>query len=231
MRAVNLLPKDSARGRGFGGQNLPALVGGGMGFLVVASLAGGYLSASSKVSAAQSALTAAQKQLASTPKPPATPTNTTPTVPQPTAAAAQEQPRLQAVSAILSQRIAYDRILREFSAVLPSDVWILSVAMTQPVNGATDGFTISGTTYSYDSVARMLARMNLIPDLTGVQLTSVSGGGKLVQFGIGASIKGAAAPPAPAATAPAPAPVVASTDTTSTDTTSGGSASAAGSGQ
>jgi Tfp pilus assembly protein PilN len=230
MRAVNLLPKDGAKGGSLGSHNLPALVGGGMGFLVVAALAGGYLSESSKVSSAQSALTAAQQQLASTPKPPAA-SAPKPAPPQATAAAAQEQPRLQAVSAILSQRIAYDRILREFSAVLPSDVWILSVAMTQPVNGATDGFTISGTTYSYDSVARMLARMNLIPDLTGVQLTSVSGGGKLVQFGIGASIKGAAAPPAPAATAPAPAPVVASTDTTSTDTTSGGSASAAGSGQ
>jgi len=225
MRAVNLLPRDSARGGGLSSPNLPALVGGGMGFLVVAALAGGYLSASSKVSSAQQALTAAQQQLASTPKPPASSGAKTPVVPQPTAAAAQEQPRLQAVSAVLSQRIAYDRILREFSAVLPSDVWILSLAMTQPVAGATNGFTINGTTYSYDSVARMLARMNLIPDLTNVQLASVSGAGHLVQFSIGATIKGAAAPPAPAVPAAAPAP--AATDTTSTDTSGGASAAGA----
>lgn len=223
MRAVNLLPRDSAKAGSFGGQNLPALVGGGMGVLVVAALAGGYLSASSKVSAAQSALTAAQAQLASTPKPPAPPK--TPKVnSNPTAAAAEEQPRLQAVSAILSQRIAYDRVLREFSAVLPSDVWILNLSMSQPSGVAPGGFQISGSTYSYDSVARMLARMNLIPDLTNVQLASVAGGsgGGLVQFNISATIKGAPAAAAPATAAPAPAPAPAATDTTSTDTTTTG---------
>jgi Tfp pilus assembly protein PilN len=213
MRAVNLLPKDSRGGKSLSAQQLPAVVGAGMGFVVVAALAGGYLSASSKVKTAQSDLTAAQQQLASTPLPPApqTPVNTTPS-----AVSAEQAPRLQAVSAVLSQRIAWDRVLREFSLVLPNDVWILSLQMAAPSGtAATNGFTVTGSTYSYDSVARLLSRMYLIPDLTGVTLGSVAGSDKLVQFSVNASIKGGVAP-----AAPAPAPTPAPTDTTSTDTTS-----------
>ena len=125
-------------------------------------------------------------------------------------------------SLALSQRIAWDRILREFSLVLPSDVWISSLSMTAPAAGATTtaataatGFTIQATTYSYDSVARMLSRMQLIPDLTNVTLSPANKSGRLVQFGISANVKGAAAPPAPA-----PAVVPPSTDTTTTGSSS-----------
>ena len=214
MRAVNLLPRETRASRSVTAQNLPAEVGAGMGFLVVAVLAAGYLSAGSKVSTAQLALDDANAQLAATPLPPKaeTPTNTTPPV-----VAAEQAPRLQAVSSALSQRIAWDRILREFSLVLPNDVWVSSVDMSAPSAGTTDGsrFTLSGTTYSYDSVARMLTRMNLIPDLTGVTLESTSRQDRLVQFGVSASVKGAAVPAAPA---PAPA-AAASTTTTETTTT------------
>ena len=216
MRAVNLLPRESRSQRSVTAQNLPAVVGGGMGLLVVAVLAAGYLSGSAKVASAQKDLDAANAQLAQTP----VPAQTAPPAPvdaTPPAVAAEQAPRLQAVSAALSQRIAWDRILREFSLVLPTDVWISSLSMTAPTAGAADGFTIQGSTYSYDSVARMLTRMALIPDLTGVTLQSTSGDGKLVQFGLAASIKGAPAPPAPA---PAPAPVT--TDTTSTDSSGSG---------
>jgi Tfp pilus assembly protein PilN len=215
MRAVNLLPRESRSQRSVTAQNLPAVVGGGMGFLVVAVLAAGYLSASSKVAGAQRDLDAANAQLAQTPVPAAT-QPATPVNPTPPAVAAEQAPRLQAVSAALSQRIAWDRILREFSLVLPSDVWISSLSMSTPTVAGGNGFTIAGSTYSYDSVARMLTRMSLIPDLSGVTLQSTSGDGSLVQFGLAASIKGAALPPAPA---PAPAPVT--TDTTSTDSGSG----------
>jgi Tfp pilus assembly protein PilN len=213
MRAVNLLPRESRRDRSVTAQNLPAVVGGGIGFVVVAALAAGYLSASSKVASAQRDLDAAKARLAATPVPPAPaqPVDTTPA-----AVASEQGPRLQAVSAALSQRIAWDRILREFSLVLPSDVWISSLSMSAPTAGATNGFTISGTTYGYDSVARMLSRMTLVPDLSQVVLQSTAKSGRLVQFGLAASIKGAPAPPVPS---PAPAP--ASTDTTSTDSGSG----------
>jgi Tfp pilus assembly protein PilN len=115
---------------------------------------------------------------------------------------------------VLGQRIAWDRILRDFSQALPPDVWISSLNMAAPTAGATNGFSITATTYSYNSVARMLSRMALVPDLTGVTLQSTTRSGRLVQFSLSATIKGAAAPAAPAPVA-APAP---STDTTSTDT-------------
>jgi Tfp pilus assembly protein PilN len=215
MRAVNLLPKETRGSRSIAAQNLPAVVGGGMGIIVVAALAGGFLSASSKVKAAQADLTAAQTQLAQTPVPPTpqTPVNTTPD-----AVSAEQAPRLQAVSSVLSQRIAWDRVLREFSMVLPNDVWILSLQLAAPATaGATNGFSISGSTYSYDSVARMLSRMYLVPDLTGVTLASVSGSDKLVQFSVNASIKGGVPAPAPTPVAP-PTTGSTSTDTTSTGT-------------
>ena len=218
MRAVNLLPRESRSSRSVTAQNLPAVVGGGLGFLVVAALAAGYLSASSKVGAAQTELTAAQAQLAATPVPPAPKAQVNST---PTEALSQQAPRLQAVSSALSQRIAWDRVLREFSFVLPTDVWLQSVAMSAPAGGSSDtgtgtsasGFSVTGTTSSYESVARLLSRMYLVPDLEQVTLSQVSGSDKLISFSISAGVKSGAAP---AAATPPAAPVAPPADT-STD--------------
>jgi Tfp pilus assembly protein PilN len=215
MRAVNLLPRDAERERRTAERRLPALVAAATGAVVFAVLAGGYLMQSAKVGDAQRALDAANAQLAATPVPPAVKA-------QPTAAAAdaQRQPRLQAVSLALSQRIAWDRILREFSLVLPNDVWLGSLSLSAPsaaVPGIAaapgTGLQLTGTTYSYDSVARLISRLALIPDLSGVTLGNSSRTKNLVTFGVNAGVKGAPAPPA----APVPPP------TTSTDTTSGAS--------
>ena len=216
MRAVNLLPRETRASRSITAQHLPAVVGGATGFVVVAALAAGFLNASSKVSDAQSALNSANAQLAQTPLPPPP---EQPKNPTPTAVVNARAPRLQAVASVLGQRIAWDRILREFSQALPSDVWISSLNMAAPTAGSTNGFSITATTYSYNSVARMLSRMALVPDLTGVTLQSTTRSGRLVQFGLSASIKGAPAPPAPA---PVAAPTDTSTDTTSTDTSGSG---------
>ena len=220
MRAVNLLPRDLSRQRRrLSAESLPALVGAGTGLAVVAVLAGGYLVESSKVSDAQQQLDAAKVQLASTPLPPPAPKQPPASV-TPSVVTSEQQPRLQALSAALSQRIAWDRILREFSLVLPSDVWLNSLTMAAPTGAAgapsSSNFTIGGSTYSYDSVARLLSRLSLIPDLTGVVLTNTATSGRLVQFSVDATVKGAPAPAAPAA------PAV-TTDTTSTGTTTTGS--------
>ena len=211
MRAVNLLPQDSSRGRLVGSKNLPAIVGAALGVIVVASLAGGYLMQSAKVADARRGLDAAKVQLAKTPLPPPPPK-------QPvalTAVMSQEQPRLEAVAGALSQRIAWDRILREFSLVLPNDVWLSSLQLTAPAAAAGaasgTGLTISGSTYSYDSVARLLSRLSLIPDLTQVTLGTTTTGGKLVTFSATAAVKGAPAAAVPPAAA----------TTTSTTTTTG----------
>ena len=206
MRAVNLLPGEGRyHHRGISQERVPALVGAATGALVVAVLAGGYLLQSSKVSDAQQQLDAAKVQLASTPLPPPPP-KVAPAPVTPAVVTTEQQPRLQALSAALSQRIAWDRILREFSLVLPTDVWLTSLTMNAPQGSAagtsSNGtLTLSGTTFSYDSVARLLSRMSLIPDLAGVQLSSTTSSNNLVQFSVGASVKGGPAPAAPAAPA------------------------------
>ena len=198
MRAVNLLPRDAKRASG-AGQNLPALVAACAGVLVVALLAGMYLLGNSKVASAQRGLDAAKTELAATPLPPATPR----TLALPPAVAAAQQPLLAAVSSALSQRIAWDRILREFSLVLPTDVWLTTLTLTTPPAGplSTTGVSLSGTTYSYDSVARLLSRLSLVPDLGQVTLSNTSRTGRLIQFTVNAGVKGAPLAPQPAAPA------------------------------
>ncbi len=98
------------------------------------------------------------------------------------AVTAEETARLQAVSGALATRIAWDRILREFSLVVPDDVSITTLNLTAPPTVAAvpgeapaatpTGLVLIGTTYSHDSVARLLERLMLIPDLTDVTLTS-----------------------------------------------------------
>jgi Tfp pilus assembly protein PilN len=59
---------------------------------------------------------------------------------------------------------------------------------------------IAGSAYSYDSVARLLSRLALVPDLSDVTLASTGAAGdgstSQVQFNITATVKGAPAPAA-----------------------------------
>jgi Tfp pilus assembly protein PilN len=173
---------------------------------VVVVIAGGNLVESTRVSSAQKALNNAQLALGNTPLPPKNPAVT----PPPAAVVAQLQPRLSAVTEALGSRIAWDRILREFSLVLPSDIQVDALTLTQPIAGSTTsttgttGLTLSGVTYSYDAVARLVSRLSLIPDLRNVQLSNTAVNQGVVQFSITAGVKGAA-PTTPAAV-PAPAP-------------------------
>jgi hypothetical protein len=209
VRAVNLLPGESKNASR--GAPQPAVLAAAIsGVIAVTVIGGGNLIQTSRVASAQKTLNAAKLQLAATPLPPKTPHVT----PPPPVVAQQMQPRLQAVSSALATRIAWDRILREFSLVLPSDIQINSIALTQPAAKAAsaNGLQLTGVTYSYDGVARLLSRMALVPDFTGVTLanTSVSQGtANVVTFTINAGIKGSPATAAPVA------PPVAGTTTTS----------------
>ena len=233
MRAVNLLPSGSESRKSFRKEDPAVVVGSALGAVVLVALSVGFMNVHSKVNAEQQKLTTARTELAKlslTKKPPivSKPVVTTPIVPVP-AVTSEEQPRLTAVTSALSTRIAWDRILREFSLVLPSDVTLTALTLTAPpapvaaVPGApapaaaTQGLSMTGSAFSHDGVARLLSRLMLIPDLTGVTLanSSVSGVGASagVQFSISAGVKGAPAPPAP--------PVA--TEPVTTDTTTGAS--------
>jgi Tfp pilus assembly protein PilN len=205
MRAVNLLPGESKAAARRAPQ--PAVLAGAItGFVAVAVIGGGNLVQATRVSSAQKTLNAAKIQLAATPLPPKTPQVT----PPPAAVAQQMQPRLTAVSGVISTRVAWDRVLREFSLVLPPGIQVQSLALTEPsaITASSQGFQLNGVTYTYDDVARLLSRMALIPDLTDVTLKSSGINNNVVSFEITANVKGAPVPVTP------PAPTVPTTTTT-----------------
>ncbi|HEY4412959.1 MAG TPA: PilN domain-containing protein [Gaiellaceae bacterium] len=195
MRAVNLLPGESKGGVSRNAPQPAVLAAAITGFAAVIVIGGGNLVQTARMSSAQKTLNAAKIQLAATPLPPKTPEVT----PPPPAVAQQMQPRLAAVSNVISSRIAWDRILREFSLVLPPGIQVQSLALTAPsvVTASAQGFDLIGLTFTYDDVARLLSRMALIPDLSNVTLKSSGINQGVVSFEITADIKGAPVPVSP----------------------------------
>jgi Tfp pilus assembly protein PilN len=197
MRAVNLLPGDDAKRSK---TNVPVLVGVAGTVVVCALLSFMFLSASSQVHDKQNELNAINAQIAVIPPPP-------PPDAAGAALASQQKARLTALSGALSKRVAWDRVLRNLSLVLPSDVWLSTLSASSPASpasaavpipaaGATPtGFLLSGYTYSQQGVARLLSRLEVLPDLTNVQLQNSSqsliGTQNIVQFVIAASVRGA----------------------------------------
>jgi hypothetical protein len=194
---------------------------------VIIALATGFMNVHSKVSAEQGKLDAARAELAQLSlrkrqhPAPAKHVKAKIVIPVP-AVTSEEQPRLQAISTALSARIAWDRILREFSLVLPNDIKVTSISLTAPTasapgaaaGGSSQGLSMAGSAFSHEGVARLLSRLMLIPDLTNVTLSSSTGvtNGTGVQFSISAGVKGAIAPPAP----PVAVPRVQTTTTSTT---------------
>jgi Tfp pilus assembly protein PilN len=170
VRAVNLLPGDIAGG-GRKVPPLPVLVACVGAVLVAAVTAVMFLSASSNVAAKRRALEQTQAQYNAIPAPAAE----SPVVSQ---LPQQRQTRVTALATALGQRVAWDRLLREVSQVVPSDVWLVTLNALSPAlapasasaSSATQGFIVTGCTYSQDSVARFLARLQVVPDLTGMTL-------------------------------------------------------------
>jgi Tfp pilus assembly protein PilN len=228
MRAVNLLPREAAKQRTSLSAQKPALVGAGCGVFVTGVLALMFMHESGTISSAQKELEKTKQELANTPRP----VKGAPTVDPNAQLAGEKSARITAVSTVVGARIGWDRILREFSLVLPDDVSLTSLTLQTPQGStatpygtspvAPTSLTIVGNTYSHDSVARLLARLALIPELTNVMLSSdassaVPGAGdsgpSLISFTITAALKVAPG----AATLTAPPPVVAPPPTT-TDT-------------
>jgi Tfp pilus assembly protein PilN len=207
MRAVNLLPKDSARRAG---PPVPTAVAATViGGLVLVSLMISVLllSAHGKVKSRELELAQKQAELAAIPVPAQS------RLQQQDALVADKSARVAALNAALSKRIAWDRVLREFALVLPDDVWLLSLSATAPssaaatpVAGASStsssstpalggqlGFSIEGYTYSHDAVARLLTRLAIVPDLQQVQLISSQqaklGHRTIIHFKISANVR------------------------------------------
>lgn len=172
MRPVNLLPRDLS-GDGRKTPPLPVLVGCIGTVLVTAALALMFLSASSSVASKRKALLDVEAQFAALPALPTAPSVDS-KIPQET------QTRVSALATALGQRVAWDRLLREVSQVVPSDVWLVTLSAQSPAvapaatlttgGSLPEGFTVTGCTYSQDSVARFLARLDIVPDLANMTL-------------------------------------------------------------
>lgn len=178
MRAINLLPRDDVR-RGPQKSQWIVLVPVVLAVLLAAVLSAMFLSGSGTVKDKQAELATLQDELHAIPTPDASRVKTQ------TALAADKQARVTALSGALSRRVAWDRVFRELSLVLPNDVWLATISAKAPVPSSTaipaapaaagatvaaTGFTIDGYTYSHPAVARLLSRLAVVPDLVNVQL-------------------------------------------------------------
>jgi len=202
MRAVNLLPRDTGQ-RTIKKESLPVLIGACSGVLVAAVLGAMFMMGSGKIAAQQRKLDDLNRIYHALPPPPAGPSAAQQQL------AGEQSARVTALSTALTSRVAWDRVFREFSLVLPEDVWLTTLTAKSPISpvtnvatstpgGAPSQFTIQGRTYSHDGVARLLSRLQVVPDLTNVQLLSSTlskvGGQDVVDFSIAADIKVSGAP-------------------------------------
>jgi len=179
MRAVNLLPRDEQRERFQTARTSLFLAGGGV---MVATALAMFLaySAGGDASDSRAQLQAVETEIANLPKV-ADAVVTHGTIVR------ERSDRVAALSAALSTRVPFDRLLREISFVLPGDAWLTQLDATAPVSAvpavagaapppptttAPAGVSIEGATYSHDSVARVLARLSVVPSLENVRLTS-----------------------------------------------------------
>jgi Tfp pilus assembly protein PilN len=199
VQAINLLPRDDAR-RGGPAQWI-VLIPVAAAVLLVALTCAGFLSASGKVKSREAELAALQDELAAIPTPDAS------NVQSQNALASDKQTRVSALGTALSRRVAWDRVFRELSLVLPDDVWLATLAAKAPVPSsvaaapattpgvsvAATQFTLDGYTYSHAAVARLLSRLAVVPDHVNVQLQQSTltkvGSAQVVHFVIAADIR------------------------------------------
>lgn len=198
MRSVNLLPRDDTKKRRQPG---PVMLTGVLGtVLVTAVICGAFLMASSGVTEKQSDVDALRAELAATPAAPAEPAGQS-------GLESEKSQRVAKLSSALAARVAWDRVLREVSLVLPEDVWLESLNANTPEPnfvpqpGQTEappgGFSLTGYTYSHDGVARLLARLAVIPHLQqpklGSSIIDKTQSRPVVKFTISASLRQAGA--------------------------------------
>jgi Tfp pilus assembly protein PilN len=203
MRAVNLLPRQHAE-QSRERPNAVVLLAAIGGAAVLLALVAGFLVANRSVNREKQALASSRAVLAVTPDHELS----VQTQSFRQQVLTQREQRSLALASALGKRVSWDRVLRRFALVLPDDVWLNSVTANVPLDPASTAIatttsttlpaaatelTIVGYTYSQASVARLLERLSVVPDLTDVQLkssqsTTVSNQ-KVINFTIVANIR------------------------------------------
>lgn len=226
MRAVNLLPRDLAPERPSYKEALPVVGAAFVPLITVLLVFVGYSSARDDATAQLGRVSALQLELER-----ATPATAVKTV-DTSALTSSRAARRTALQTALSREMPWDRTLGDVARLLPSSVWLTDLTVISPTpadspvaptpvptTGAgpaagSAGFTINGYTLTMDDVALLLQRLQLLPTLTNVTLSSTStsaiGLKPVVQFSITAGI-----------VAPATATLPALTPATTTTTTTG----------
>jgi Tfp pilus assembly protein PilN len=190
VRAVNLLPRDEPT-RSFEAKRGVVFLGGGGAALLTVAIAALVLGASGAAKQERQALDVINAELLAVPKPVGQESETH----DDADLAADQAGRIAALSIALDSRVAWDRVLRQISQVLPEDVWLsgLSTTAGDPTVGGPAHLTLNGSTYSQDGVARFLSRISVLPALSNVQLQSSAvdpaAASGIVQFVIVADVK------------------------------------------
>ena len=204
MRAVNLLPHQQVQQKRE--RTNTVALGAGIGAaVVVLVLAAGFLLANRSVNRQRDALSTARAVLAATP---AHHVSAQTNAFRSSILNAREQ-RSLALAAAIGKRVAWDRILRRMALILPDDVWLTNMTGAVPLEAtaatatatptssalpaASTAFTLQGSTYSQAGVARLLERLQVVPDLKNVQLqssiASVIGSQRIINFTIVSDIR------------------------------------------
>lgn len=218
MRAINLLPRDDKRKSGPRAANAIALTGVIGGVLVTALLCGLFLMAHGGVRSKQAELDGLQHELAAIPTPAqdqvaradAVAADKAARITALNAALARRvawDRVLREFALILPDDVWLQKVSGQpptpsTSLTGPTPASPTSAAdaaasgVAAPPNAATDGnvmFVIEGYTYSQDAVARLLARMQVVPDFEHIQLLSSDSaqlsGRQIVHFKVGADIR------------------------------------------
>src|SRR5262249_4097378 len=118
---------------------LPVVVGAVAAVVATGVIGGGFVVEHKHVSQDRADLAAAQAELAAIPGPER---------PDPASISLSGQggPRTQALEQALTGRVAWDRLPREISVVIPSDVWLTSMAVQAPVASAPAVPPVDGAT-------------------------------------------------------------------------------------
>lgn len=181
VRGVNLVPGGSAKTKKSPRARVVAIGAPAAVAIPLVALGFLYVGASGTVSDRESQLDAIAAEVASLPEP------TTPRIAPDIVGA--EAVRATAVASVLGGRVAWDSVFRDLSRILPDNVWLQTLSVSQPDAAAPAGAAaapvlpgqpgaapsavkIDGFTYEQPDVARLLARLAVVPSLTRVTLVS-----------------------------------------------------------
>jgi Tfp pilus assembly protein PilN len=207
MQAVNLLPADAARAKrrvaaeGDVSHKRVLLTAAAVAGVVVVALGAAFFQAHRSVSDRQSTLNGLEVKVADAEAKAASVQ----------AARSTAQARQVAVTDVTSKRITWEKVLRDLSRALPTNVQLHSLqaqsptptvststtaaVSTTPTSGVTPtAFTVTGVTSSQRAVAHVIDRLSALPWLNDVSLQSSTrsatgtGTGGTVQFTIGANL-------------------------------------------